>query len=123
MMLNSSYDMLGLVAELYLRRTPMVVRRIKKALGGAPVIMPDGALEGLKVAKQLHKRYMRGDFRHTEHEVGSLEYLGMWLIDVAQRMSGHPVRPWRIDRPLMQTTIELDKEAYQKCIHGVRDEW
>jgi hypothetical protein len=123
MMLNSSADLLGLVAEIYTRRTPMVVKKVKRATGGAPVLMPQGALNGLKDAKRMHERYSRGDFRHHEHEVGNLEYLGMWLIDVAQRMSGNPVRPWRIDRAAMVATFELPKDAYQQCLHGVRNEW
>ena len=123
MMLNSSHDMLGMVAEIYNRRTPMVVHKIKKALGGAPVTMPDGAKQGLIVARRLHQRYERGDYRHTEDEVGKIEYLGMWLIDVAQRMSGHPVRPWHIDRALMVAKFPLEQDAYAKCLFGVRQEW
>ena len=101
----SSPDMLALVGELFTRRASMVIGKMAKA-EHIPVKtyldrMPKHAQEGLKVMRTLHERYRRGDYQHTEMEVGRIEQLCNWLASEWQNAGGHPFRPVKLEEAKM----------------------
>jgi len=123
MMLYSSSEMLGLVAKVYLQQASLVIGKAAKK-AGKPVgqfmdAAPEVAKRGLKLTRTLHKRFERGDYRHTEAELAMLEAYCEWLIDTAQTLGGHPVREFKINRASMMQHRPLDR-TYAEVIGAVR---
>jgi hypothetical protein len=101
----SSSELMGLVAELNLRRIPMVGgERVKKA-GGEPAFRPD-EVEMLKTARRLHQRYVAGKYEHEVHEARQIVDLCYRMIDWHNRNKGLSERkmPEIVVQPLSTTT-------------------
>lgn len=87
MRVNSSYDMLGLVAELNARRIPMIMGKMAQKAGGR-LNLSKRELEWLQIARMLHHRYTIGDRRHDPNEAAKLHDLCQWLVDQHRLMQG-----------------------------------
>ncbi len=121
--------MLSLVCEVFTRRASMVIGKLAKKQGLAADVFlelhaPEKVKVGLKVAKRLHTRYVQGDYRHSEMELGRIEALCNWLIEEAQKLGGHPVRPVEFERDKMvKRGAPCAPGTYAKVFHKVRTEW
>lgn len=85
----SSPDMLGLVYEIN--------KKIGTVFGAEfaahrMFTLSDELVELLKNARQLHSRYLHGDYRHTERELGKLITLAMRMIQTQAEAKGFSPR-------------------------------
>lgn len=94
----SSDDMLAMVAELNVRRINMVLNKRARRLGS--IFLANGQFNHqlserqialLATARKLHNRYERGQYRHSETELGMLNELAHWLI-AEHRLNGNSVK-------------------------------
>lgn len=124
MLVYSSGDMLFLVAEVYTRRAAKVVGKVARLTGKTFFSYMDTApltaQEGLRTAHLLHQRYMRGDYRHDDQDVGRLEHFCNWLVEIGQSASGHDPRPFAIDKRGMVAKQPLEKGVYAEVLVKLR---
>jgi len=127
-MVNSSYDMLSLVAELNERRIRTVCGKLVKRRGGV-LGLSQTTINQLKLARKLHRRYRGGKYQHSESEVRMLKDLMDWLVATHAENNGQTPReypfnpksleggklPGDFDRPLNRGP----GEAYHACIERV----
>lgn len=111
-LLNSSHDMLGLVGELNARRIPRVYGTAHQRSGH--IRLSDNEVELLKTARRLHARYSRGDYRHSEYEVGQLAELMNILINRHADNHGGIVRPIDFNIDDMESPARLPKGSYEE---------
>ena len=78
-MICSSNDLLAMVAELNVRRVGMVMTRRKKRMGGM-VSLTEHQTSILATCRKMHQRYLLGDYRHEDAEVGVINELCHWLL-------------------------------------------
>ena len=94
----SSNDMLAFVAYLNHNKIEDVYGQLfrkhsTKGPGQIDVtLVPVHERELLKVARRLHNRYTRGEYVHTEAELGSILELGQILVKRHAEMNGFEVR-------------------------------
>lgn len=78
-MQHSSVEMLGIVAELNVRRIPMVMGARVKRLGGVATLRPDEEQNLVKV-REIHQRYMQGRYQHTDRELKQVKAVCDFLV-------------------------------------------
>ena len=76
----SSQDMLGMVAELNVRRIAMVMNQRYKRLGGM-LVLTEKQSNLLLTARKLHHRYLQDHYQHDESEQCAIRDLAYWLIE------------------------------------------
>jgi len=76
----SSQDMLGMVAELNVRRIAMVMNQRYKRLGGV-LMLTERQSALLLTARKLHHRYLQDHYQHDESEQCAIRDLAYWLIE------------------------------------------
>jgi hypothetical protein len=114
---RSSPDMLGLLAELNVRRIPMVFgteQRKKRE-----IVLGERELALLKLARRLHHRFRAGDYRHTDQEEGRILELCEILVRRYNQLHNLTDRPWQIDRSRLTSKKDTPEGTYEKCISGV----
>jgi hypothetical protein len=118
--------MLTLVGELHSRRISMVLGKEGKRQGKPLLVMlessPEHIKEGIKTVAKLHRRFARGDYRHNPRDVGQLETLCNYLIEVHQTAAGHPVRPVHFTVESMQAKMPCTPGTYDRTIVAVREQ-
>jgi len=87
MRLESSGDMLGLVAELNCRRIAMITGKMAKRQGGK-LDLHKRILQLLTTARRIHHRYTAGDYRHEQAEADELRDLCQWLVQQHNALEG-----------------------------------
>lgn len=96
MAVNSSRDMIRLVADLNARRIPRLVRLLEQRAGGPPRFTRRQR-DRLRLARQLHHRYfqtdppddaMIADRRHDPSEAEQLKRLAEWVVSTHRRLTG-----------------------------------
>ena len=124
MLVYSSGDMLFLVAEVYTRRAAKVVGKVARIAGkdfqSYMDTAPRVAQEGLRTAYLLHLRYMQGDYRHDDQDVGRLEHFCNWLVEIGQKAAGHEPRPFTIDKRAMVAKQPLETGVYAEVLVKLR---
>jgi len=114
-MLNSSADMLGLIAELNMRRISKVCGERARRLGGMMKLTPEN-IENLKLARSMHKRFVAGDFRHSEKEQGQIKSLCDWLVREHALNHNHPEKTVAMEDSSLRCMLPLPPESYlQVC--------
>ena len=94
---NSSYDMLGIVAELCLRRITLVYRRIARGNAGL-VDLSARERAGIAAVREMDNRYRSGKYQHTQREMDQMAELCQALIvRHASTDARYECRPFRID--------------------------
>ena len=113
MRVNSSGDMLGLVAELNCRRIAMITGKMAAKAGGR-LQLPKRTMHLLATARRLHHRFARGDYHHEQSEQDQLRDLCQWLGQQHNLLSGRGEETSRIawDAQALQTKTELPATAY-----------
>ena len=128
MMVLSSPDMLGLIAELHSRRIAKVAgtqaKRLRMTLPQfLDTAAPKYVKDGIKTVAVIHARYLGGDYRHHDNELLRIETLANWLIELHQTAGKHPVRPFQISQTGMETKVPCKKGLYREALLKVRTEW
>ena len=122
MRVNSSGDMLGLIAELNSRRIAMITGKMAKRQGGQ-LQLPKKTLNLLQTARRLHHRYSAGDYRHDVAEQDKIRDLCQWLVQQHDILEGRvetaKMIPW--DAPGLQSKEPPADGTYVQlmmAIHG-----
>ena len=118
----SSTELMGMVADLNLKRIPMVGgERIKRAGGEPPFNKHEVSL--MLTARQMHRRYLAGRYEHEQSEERQIVELCYKMIEWHNRnkgLSGRPV-PNFTNHPL-STTTPCAKGIYAVVCHKVVNE-
>lgn len=114
---RSSPDMLGLVAELNVRRIPMIYGTAAKR--NPEINLSEWELVRLKLARRLHHRFTAGDFRHTDQEQGQILELCGTLVEKYNELHNLENRPWQIDTAKLQSKTTTPEGTYERCVQGV----
>ena len=78
--LYSSDDLLAFVAEVNVRRMPMVLGKRKRRLGGL-YSLSEQQFRLIACARRLHQKFLMGDYRHVAADVSAMNELALWLLD------------------------------------------
>lgn len=124
-LIYSSNDMLALVASIHTHKGPMVIGKAAK-LSGLTLehymsILPDRIKNAMKAVAILNLRYLKGDYRHEEKELGNLETLGQWVLSTHQKLGGHPDKEFRINRAEMRAKVPPPEGSYMMAYTKVRE--
>lgn len=126
MLVNSSTEMMGVVAETF-RRAPMVCGRIAKRQGKPLKAFmssaPKFAQLGWATVTALHTRYAAGDYRHEDRDVGVLERFCNWLIEIHQTDGGHPIRPVTYPPASMTCVQPCGPDTYAQVLLAIREQF
>lgn len=120
----SSRDMLGLVAEINCRRMPKVMGTKMKRSGVATAVMNPRDKELMMHARQMHNKFLRGNYRHTENDEAKLKNLMDLLVVTWADLQGHEPRmdyAWDC-KTLRQPKPIRTRYAYIKAMQGLA-EW
>jgi hypothetical protein len=121
----SSNDMLACVASIHTHKAPMVIGKAAKRAGLTLKVymgtLPDKIVNAMKVVTLVNLRYMQGDYRHDDKELGELETLGQWVLNKHQSMAGHPEKVFKIDRALMRAKKPPVQGSYMLAYTKVRE--
>jgi hypothetical protein len=122
MRVNSSGDMLGLVAELNTRRIAMITGKMAKRAGGR-LDLPKRTIDLLSTARRLHHRYMQGDYRHDVAETDRLRDLCQWLVSQHKQLEGRPEdgSPIAWNAPALSQKDPLPPESYRQLVGAIHD--
>jgi hypothetical protein len=117
----SSDDLLAFVAEVNVRRMPMVLGKRRRRLGGL-FSLTEQQIGLVAAARKLHQKYLRGDYRHNVNDVSSMNELAMWLIE-EHRMNEHLLTAAKFN-PFTPATAsrnsKLPPNRYNEYIYKVR---
>ena len=122
MRVNSSGDMLGLVAELNTRRIAMISGKMAKRAGGR-LDLARQTLELLGTARRLHHRYMHGDYRHEIAEAERLRDLCQWLVAQHNILEGRPEETTKIawNAAALSQKTPLPADSYKQLVVAIHD--
>lgn len=117
MRVNSSGDMLALVAELNCRRIAMITTKLAKR-GGGQLTLPKRTMELLTTARRLHHRFSAGDYHHDVAEQDRLRDLCQWLVQQHNVLQGKGEETARFawDAQALQAKTEMPPRAYQEIM-------
>ena len=126
MLVNSSTEMMGVVAETF-RKAPMVCgaeakrrgKPLKAFMNGAPKF----AQLGWATVVSLHNRYGQGDYRHEDQDVGVIERFCNWLIELHQTAGGHPIRPVTYVPASMTCVQPCGPDTYGQVLMALREQF
>jgi hypothetical protein len=126
LLVNSSTEMMGIVAETY-RKAPMVcgaeAKRRGKPLKAFMTSAPKFAQLGWATVVALHTRYADGDYRHEDRDVGVIERFCNWLIELHQTAGGHPVRPVQYPPASMTCVQPCGPHTYPQVLLKLREQF
>ena len=121
---HSSHEMLGFVAEIQ-NRISKVLGKMAQLNGGE--LRMDAQQEAqLKNARRLHQRFAKGDFRHNDHEAGSLVELANWLVVQHAKNEGQEPTTFDINPDLFIAESESTKpgpDSYSEAAFKVMTGW
>jgi hypothetical protein len=114
---NSSADMLALVGETQ-RRIVSVCGKLVKRNGGE-LNIPDLVHNQMLVARTLHSRYIKGDYRHEPREAMQIKELTDWLVRQHRGMNGGNIEStYEFNPQELSTATPLPAGAYRDvCQH------
>lgn len=115
----SSHDMLALIGDMNARRIARTYGKTMQLRGEVKV--PEAEMELLKIARMLHRRYSRGDYRHSEYELGQIIELMNILIQRHAHNIGADPRSIDIDLDAMVAPEKPPKGAYEDVTRAVLD--
>lgn len=122
MTLYSSLDMLALVAELNVRRIPLVMGARMRKKGGVLALTPREQLL-LKAARRMHDKYAGGDYTHEERDERLVKSCCDFLVEQHAQNIGQTPRhdyawdaaAWlRVQKPVADGSYELAMRAVRQ---------
>lgn len=94
----SSLDMLTFVGQLNHRIASVTQAAAKR---GRLLQIGKDVYAQMKTARRLFHRYNKGDYRHTDYELGQCKSLADWLIARHAEMNGLDPKPWAFNPAAM----------------------
>lgn len=125
-MINSSTEMMGVIAETY-RKAPMVCGAEAKRRGVPLKTLMNRWPKQLKLAWQtvvtLHTRYASGDYRHDEMDVGVVESFCNYLIELHQTAGGHPIRHVKYKPEVWRAREPCTPNTYGRVLLAIQEQF
>lgn len=116
----SSHDMLAQVAATLKVKAPQVLgaaaRRKGLLLEQFMKTLPQHRQRDIVNLRLIDARYTTGDYRHDDRDIGTLERVGNWLLELHQTAGGHPEKQVQIHQAAMQSKKPLSDGRAERGI-------